>query len=132
MTAVVLYNGKCPICAAEIAQYRAQAIAADAPLEFIDLHQTALEDWGISPDQAARRLHLRKGGQVISGFPAFLAIWRDLPRLRWLARLLSAPGLRHLAAGGYERIAAPLLYRLHLRRMQRRDGEGGRPSDAAP
>lgn len=120
MTETVLYNGKCPICAAEIAQYRAQAIAADAPLDFVDLHEAALDDWGISPDQAARRLHLRKGGQVISGFPAFLAIWQELPRLRWLARVLSLPGLRHLAGWGYERIAAPILYRLHLRRRRGR------------
>lgn len=115
----ILYNGRCPICSAEVAHYRAQAERADAPLRFTDLHQTDTADWGLTPDQAMRRFHVRTEGQIISGFPAFLLLWRNLPRLRWLARLLDRPGLRHLAEFGYNRIAAPALYWMHRRRMAR-------------
>jgi predicted DCC family thiol-disulfide oxidoreductase YuxK len=113
----ILYNGRCPICSAEIAQYDRAAQKAGAPLRFTDLHSAELASWGLSADQATRRLHARAGGQIISGFPAFLILWENLPRLKWLARLLSLPGLRQLAELGYNRIAAPLLYSLHLRRI---------------
>lgn len=116
----ILYNGRCPICSAEIAQYRKQAEAARAPVRFLDLHDTDLTDWALSPDQATRRFHAREGGEIISGFPAFLRLWHHLPRMRWLARLLEKPGLRHLADLGYNWIAAPALYRLHLWREARR------------
>jgi predicted DCC family thiol-disulfide oxidoreductase YuxK len=113
----ILYNGRCPICSAEIAQYDRAAQKAGAPLRFTDLHSAELASWGLSADQATRRLHARADGQIISGFPAFLILWEHLPRLKWLARLLALPGLRHLAELGYNRLAAPVLYQLHLRRM---------------
>ena len=113
----ILYNGRCPICSAEIAQYRKQAEAAGAALRFTDLHAAELANWQLSADQATRRLHVRHDGQIISGFPAFLILWRALPRLRWLARLLSLPVLRQIAELGYDHIAAPLLYALHRRRQ---------------
>lgn len=112
----ILYNGRCPICAAEIAHYERRATEAGAPLLFTDLNAAPLESWGLSSDQAMRRLHARQGGRIISGFPAFLVIWRELPRMRWLARVLSMPGLRHAAGFLYNRVAAPLLYMLHKRR----------------
>ena len=112
----ILYNGRCPICSAEIAQYRKQAEASGAALCFTDLHQTDLQDWHLSADQATRRLHARHNGEIISGFPAFLILWQELPRMRWLARLLSLPVLRQIAGVGYNHVAAPLLYALHKRR----------------
>ncbi len=116
----ILYNGRCPICSAEIAQYRKQAERAGAALRFTDLHDADLSAWKLDRDQATRRLHARRDAQIISGFPAFLLLWRELPRWRWLARVLSLPVLRQIADFGYNRIAAPLLYRLHLRREARR------------
>ncbi|MGY6696830.1 MAG: thiol-disulfide oxidoreductase DCC family protein [Roseinatronobacter sp.] len=115
----ILYNGQCPICAAEISHYRAAAQQAEAPLTFTDLHGADLAAWGLSAEQAKRRLHARQSDKIISGFPAFLVIWRELPKLRWLARLLSVPGLHFAADAGYNWIAAPLLYRLHKRREAR-------------
>lgn len=115
----ILYNGRCPICAAEIAHYKRRAAEAGAPLVFTDLNAVPLESWGLSSDQATRRLHARQKGRIISGFPAFLAIWRELPGMRWLARVLSLPGLRHTAGFLYNRVAAPLLYTLHKRREAR-------------
>jgi predicted DCC family thiol-disulfide oxidoreductase YuxK len=116
----ILYNGRCPICSAEIAQYRKQAARADAPVTFIDLHDATLAQWGLSEQQATRRFHARRDGQIISGFPAFLALWRELPGLRFLARVLSLPGLCQIAGFGYDYLAAPLLYWMHQRRQRRK------------
>ncbi len=117
----ILYNGRCPICSAEIAQYRRLADRTGAPLRFTDLHDADLSAWALSADQATRRLHARQGKRIISGFPAFLTLWHALPRWRWLARLLSLPVLRQIADLGYNYIAAPALYQLHLRREARRN-----------
>lgn len=116
----ILYNGRCPICSAEIAHYRARAQASGADLRFTDLNTALLDGWGISADQAMRRLHARHEGHILSGFPAFLLIWQALPRWRWLAKLVALPGLRHAVGLVYDRVAAPILYRLHLRREARR------------
>jgi len=116
----ILYNGRCPICSAEIAQYRKQAERADVPVAFVDLHDATLSDWGLSAEQATRRFHARKEGQIISGFPAFLILWAELPRMRWVARVMSLPGLHQIADFGYNYVAAPLLYWLHRRREARK------------
>jgi predicted DCC family thiol-disulfide oxidoreductase YuxK len=113
----VLFNGRCPICAAEIAQYRRVADQIDAPLHFEDLHDADLAGWSLSAEDAKRRLHARlPDGTRLSGIAAFAAIWDHLPRLRWLARAVRQPGLRGVAALAYDHIAAPALYRLHKRR----------------
>ncbi|MEJ6391500.1 thiol-disulfide oxidoreductase DCC family protein [Gymnodinialimonas ulvae] len=113
----VLFNGRCPICAAEIAQYRRRADQIDAPLRFEDLHDADLADWTLTPEDAKRRLHARlPDGTRLSGIAAFAAIWDHLPRMRWLARAVRLPGLRWGAALAYDHIAAPALFRLHQRR----------------
>ena len=43
-----------------------------------------------------------------------------MPRMRWLSRIVARPGIRPAAAALYDRLAAPLLYRWHLRRQTRR------------
>lgn len=119
MRTEILYNGQCPICAAEIAHYRKLAMEVAAPLDFVDLHSAPLNDWGLTPEQATRRIHARQDGVIISGFPAFVLIWRAVPKLHWMARVANLPVVRHIAAWGYNWIAAPALYRLHLYRMRR-------------
>jgi predicted DCC family thiol-disulfide oxidoreductase YuxK len=75
--------------------------------------------WGLTEDEAARRLHVMQDGKVLSGLAAFRAIWAGLPRWRWLARLTGLPVIRPAMAFLYDRIAAPMLYRAHLRRQRR-------------
>lgn len=115
----VLYNGDCPICAREIAHYARAAERSGAPLSFEPVAAADLAGWGLTPEAAVRRLHVRVGGRVVAGLPAFRAVWSALPGWRWLARLTGLPGIRTLAAALYDRVAAPMLHALHRRRVAR-------------
>lgn len=111
----ILYNDTCPLCRFEVDHYRAAAARDGAALRFDRLEEAAR--WGLTPDQAARRLHVLRGGELLSGLEAFRAIWATLPRWRWLARVTGWPVIRPAMTALYDRIAAPLLYRAHLRRQ---------------
>ncbi|MEM0949590.1 MAG: DUF393 domain-containing protein [Pseudomonadota bacterium] len=116
----VIYNGSCPICAREIAHYR--ALSARDPgtkLSFVDLTSSNLASYNLSPDAAARSLHVWDGSRLSSGIDAFLLIWARLPRFRWVARLAGTPIVRPVLDVAYNRIAAPWLYRRYLRRNAR-------------
>ena len=114
----VLYNDDCPICRFEIDSYRRRAVKAGLPLRFDTLEAAA--DWGITPDQAARRLHVRQGGEVLSGLPAFRALWAEMPGFRWLAWVTGVWGVRQVAGAVYDHVLAPALYAMHVRRVRRR------------
>ena len=114
----ILYNGACPVCRAEIHHYRDASEKAGAAMRFDDLNAVDLGDWRLNADQAARRLHARHpDGRIVSGVEAFALIWDRLPRYRWLARMVRLPVVDGLAGFAYNRIAAPVLYRRHKRRM---------------
>ncbi len=115
----VLYNERCPICRAEIAHYRSYCEGRDLPVAFEDLNNTDLTQWGVTEEDAARRLHARRGDDFLSGLAAFEALWALMPRYRWIARGLRIPGLRPVADFGYNKVLAPWLYRRHLRREAR-------------
>ncbi len=120
-TPIVVYNGSCPICSREIAAYRRRAARYGIALEFLDASRETdrLVAVGLDGDRALRRLHLVGGGRILGGVEAFAALWAGLPGWRWLARLVRLPGVRAVADFAYERIAAPLLYRWHRRRLSR-------------
>ncbi|WP_102109414.1 thiol-disulfide oxidoreductase DCC family protein [Oceaniglobus roseus] len=118
----VIYNHTCPVCRREIDAYRRTAEAQDLPLSFRGLDSDALPDWGLTPDTAARRLHVVKDGELLAGLDAFAAVWDELPRLRWLARLVRRPRVHAVADALYERVLAPVLYALHRRRVRRARG----------
>ncbi|MCG7493472.1 thiol-disulfide oxidoreductase DCC family protein [Thalassobius sp. Cn5-15] len=112
-----LYNADCPVCNAEICHYAAYSDARALPLAFEDLNTVDLTDWGVTSDQAMRRLHVLHQGQIYVGFDAFVILWDQMPRYRFAARIGRLPLIRPLARWGYERIAAPWLYRSHKKRM---------------
>ena len=87
----VLYNGECPVCRFEIDHYAEYSRDNGLPIRFDDLNSDALAGWGVSADDAAKRLHVRKNGQVYSGIPAFVLLWQDMAltvliylAIRWL------------------------------------------------
>ncbi|WP_298837554.1 thiol-disulfide oxidoreductase DCC family protein [uncultured Roseobacter sp.] len=117
----VLYNDACPVCRKEIRHYAGISEKAALPIRYDDLNDAGLlTAWGVSADDAARRLHVQKNGELLSGIPAFIALWQDIPRYHWLARLVGLPGVRAAAVLVYDHILAPALYRQHLRRVARR------------
>jgi predicted DCC family thiol-disulfide oxidoreductase YuxK len=97
--AEVFFDGACPLCRAEIAAYRAMpgaeavafrdAAAGDAPPE-------------LTPAQALARFHVRRAdGRLVSGFRAFLSVWRANPRLAPVARALDRAPFTWAGEGGY-------------------------------
>jgi predicted DCC family thiol-disulfide oxidoreductase YuxK len=111
----VIYNGACPVCAREIAVSRARA---EGPVRFVDLNGCDTAAFGLTPDEAARRLHVVQDGRLLAGIEAFRALWRATPGFGWLAVLVGLPGVRQAAGAFYERVLAPALYRRHLRRLR--------------
>ena len=121
----VLYNDQCPVCSFEINHYATYAKRNGLPIRFDDLNGPDREAWGIDADTAARRLYVLRDGELYDGIPAFLELWREMPRYHWLARVVGLPGVRRVAAIGYDHILAPLIYRWHLRRKARQLSQTG-------
>ncbi len=112
----VIYNASCPVCSAEIDHYRAYSTKRALPISYADIGDADLTKWGLSRDDAAKRLHVVQDGELLSGVPAFAALWAEMPRYRWVSRLVMVPGIRHVAAAIYNHILAPALYARHRRR----------------
>ncbi|MEO1365094.1 MAG: DUF393 domain-containing protein, partial [Pseudomonadota bacterium] len=85
----VLYNADCPVCNFEITHYADYSAREGLPIRFDDLNSDALAQWNLDADTAARRLYVLKDGALHSGIPAFVLLWQEMPRYRWLARLVS-------------------------------------------
>lgn len=116
----VLYNAACPVCRHEIDHYARLSQDQALPIRYDDLNAPEMaEIWGIDPDTAARRLHVRKSGETLSGIPAFIALWQDIPRYHWLARFVSTPGVHGLAVLIYDWVLAPALYVWDKRRRRK-------------
>jgi len=123
-TTTVIYNADCPVCAREIAGYRRYCTARGLPVRFEDLDGAERARWGLTAEAAARRLHVVHEGRLHAGVAAFAILWAEMPRLRWLARLVRLPGVFALAAALYEGVLAPVLYALHRRRVRRANACG--------
>ncbi|MCF3972604.1 thiol-disulfide oxidoreductase DCC family protein [Paracoccus salsus] len=115
----VLYNASCPVCNFEIQHYARHAAEADLPIRFDDLNSDARAKWGLDADTAARRLYVLHDGTLTSGIPAFLVLWTQMPRYRWLARVVGLPGIRQFASVAYDFALAPAIYRWHRRRIRK-------------
>lgn len=115
----VLYNATCPICNFEIRHYARYAGANGLPIRFDDLNSDARDQWGLDADTAARRLYVLHDGTLTSGIPAFLVLWAQMPKYRWLAKVVGLPGIKQIACVAYDYVLAPAIYRWHLRRLRK-------------
>lgn len=110
----IYYDGACPLCAMEIAHYQKQDGAENLCFRDVSAERA---DAGpdLSREQALARFHIRKeDGTLVSGAAAFVAIWDDLPKWRWAARLARLPLVLPLMELGYRLFlpVRPLLARL--------------------
>lgn len=119
----VLYNQTCPVCRFEIHHYRDYADGTGLPIRFDDLMSDDLAPWGLTQDEAAKRLYVLHEGALLSGIPGFIVLWEQMPRYRWLAKIVKQPGIRHLAIATYDYVLAPLIYGWHKRRLARLSSE---------
>ena len=102
----VYFDGKCGLCSKEIKYY--QRIAPNNIFDWKDIAAEAkhLDPLGVSQEDALRRLHAQDAdGKLHQGVDAFLLIWRQLPRWRLLAFLVSLPIIRQLSSVAYNRFA---------------------------
>tara|TARA_R110002073_G_scaffold11117_17_gene51374 strand:+ start:4321 stop:4701 length:381 start_codon:yes stop_codon:yes gene_type:complete len=116
----VLYNANCPVCNFEIQHYAQYADANDLPIRFDDLNSEARAQWGLDADTAARRLYVLHDNTLTSGIPAFLVLWAQMPKYRWLGRVVGLPGIKQVACALYDFVLAPIIYRWHVRRLRKR------------
>ena len=105
-----LYNAECPVCNFEITHYIHYTQKQGLPFVFEDLNGSDVSEWGLTEDQAMRRMYVLHNGELTSGIPAFLILWRNMPRYKWVARLVALPVIKQVAIVAYDYIAAPLIY----------------------
>jgi predicted DCC family thiol-disulfide oxidoreductase YuxK len=103
---VLFYDGGCSLCRREIAHYR--RLDRAGRVEWVDLYAEPdqAQRYGLSWHTAMQRIHLLEtDGRLVTGARAFAALWRRLPGYRWLARLVSLPGVLLLLEPAYAAFA---------------------------
>lgn len=98
----VFYDGKCGLCSREINHYR--HIAPKGVFNWQDITESTeqLNQLGVSLAQGLKRLHATDAtGRLYIGANAFILIWKQLPRWKFLASLVALPGMRQLAQLAY-------------------------------
>ena len=104
----VYFNNSCKICKAEIDLYKKQKIQE---IDWIDITDNSSAEKEISrtDKELLRRLHVKDGEKVLQGAEAFLALWKKIPKYRFLYNFFKLPIIFSLFSAVYE-IAAFFLY----------------------
>jgi len=113
----VLFNGDCEICSKEICVYKTYGAGKGLPIDFKDINASDLNQFGLTRDETARQLHVIKNSELFKGVKAFVVLWNEMPRYRFLARIFSLPGVTVLAQFFYYHVIARYLYVRDLKRL---------------
>lgn len=103
----VYFDGSCPLCSREVGFYQRRKSLSDVCwVDVADSSETDLPA-GLSKESALARFHVKLSDEsVLSGPPAFGAIWLRIKGFSWFGKLLQLKVLQP---------ALELLYRLLLR-----------------
>ena len=99
----VFYDGKCGLCSKEINHYR--KIAPDGIFDWQDITVNAelLNSQGVTLSEGLKYLHVQdSSGSMHIGVDAFILIWKQLARWKWLAWIVSLPIIKVLASFLYK------------------------------
>ena len=109
MSCKVYFNNACSICKFEIDHYK--KITQNIDWVDISVSKIAKSDTNVSAADLLRRLHVKKKNQIYKGIDAFIELWKEIPRYRFLAFLLKKPIIYHLSWCLYELFALFLFYK---------------------
>ena len=119
----IFYNGSCSICAPEIQMYKKlvnrKKGVKHSQLDFVDISVSEAEEF--PQEDMLKRLHAKlPNGEIISGVPAFIKLWRQVPGFKGLAFLINLPFIKHISIIVYDHILAPTLYKRYMRSIKTR------------
>lgn len=98
----VFYDGKCGLCAREIAYFRRRRAKTSIVWHDIARNPEALKGRGISQSEALMFMRVESAdGRLHSGVDAFIVMWGQFRGWALLARLLTLPVIKNLAAHAY-------------------------------
>ena len=97
----VFFDGACPMCRKEISIYQ-QADIHQA-IDWFDVSQAQdIDRLPLPRETLLARFHVQTtDGELISGARAFIAVWQELPKWRWLGRAARVPGIPTMLELGY-------------------------------
>ena len=104
----VYFNNSCKICKAEIDLYKKEKIQE---IDWVDItdNRLATKETSKNSKELLRRLHVKDGEKVLEGADAFLALWKKMPKYKFLYNFFKLPVIFSLFSIVYE-IVAFLLY----------------------
>ena len=99
----VLFNDSCPICSKEINHYK----SLENNIKWIDINnlEESYKLSGKNHKELLRRLHVIKDDKVYSGVKAFIIMWSNIPKYKWIATIVSLPIIYQISVVLYELIA---------------------------
>ena len=99
----VLFNDSCSVCSKEINYYK----SLENDINWIDINDLEVSKRisGKSHEQLLRRLHVIKDGEVYVGTKAFIIMWRNIPKYKWLGNFVALPLIYQISVVAYEIIA---------------------------
>ena len=98
----IFHDGSCPLCQREMAIVR--KLRGAEGVAFTDVSQLAGSDAapGLSAKSAMQRFHVRRAdGTLLDGASAFIEMWTQSPRLRFLKPMQESPLALRLLNGIY-------------------------------
>jgi predicted DCC family thiol-disulfide oxidoreductase YuxK len=97
----VFFDGSCPICTAEINQYK--ALTPMTKIQWLDVTQSSfIPPEGQTIEQLMERFHvLNHNAELLSGAAAFVYLWKQLPGWKRLAAIEKIPGAMQVLEFGY-------------------------------
>tara|TARA_Y100000768_G_C23884509_1_gene636915 strand:- start:500 stop:847 length:348 start_codon:yes stop_codon:yes gene_type:complete len=100
----VYFNNSCKICKAEIDLYKKEKIKY---IDWVDItnNDKAEKETSKNSKQLLRRLHVKDGENILQGAKAFLLVWKNIPRYKFLYNIFKLPIIFNLFSVGYEIIA---------------------------
>ena len=100
----VYFNNSCKICKSEIDLYKKEKIQEIIWIDITD-NTVAAHETSKTSKELLRRIHVKDGEKILEGAEAFLALWKKMPKYKFLYNFFKLPIIFSLFSYFYEMIA---------------------------